>query len=410
MRRARTILLLTATLLGGCSAMDTPPSTYAVRDSAGIEIVENRAPAWGNDRVWTVDTIPDFDISGQEDESLSRLGGAHMLGDGRLMLFNGGECQILFYSLAGERLGSVGRCGEGPEDFEPFVKLWPWQGDSTLAVDQLTRVTVLSSHGVFGRIGALRSSVDIPIPLVIGVLEAGGAVVAGLRNPAGRASPGMEIGEFTLGLIHDLDEVPRTLGTYPGPVFEYTDMGGGRVGRGSLAFSSSTQFAAGGDRVFVGYPDRYEIQVYSSDGFLKQTLRRATTPVQVEQRDIDWLMNRRLAEVEGADAKRLVRQAYRDLRHADVMPAFGPPAWPGGAESGPALLPDLEGNLWVFEHYRPGEYRNEWAVFAPDGVWQGTVALPNHLVPSEIGADYVLGSWTDETGFVHIRRHQLNKH
>jgi hypothetical protein len=408
MRRATTLTLLTAIQVGACRASEALPSTYTVRDSAGIEIVESRAPAWEG-RSWTIDTIPDFDISGQEDESLSRLGGARMLGNGRLIFFNGAECQILFYSEAGERVESVGRCGDGPEEFESYVGLWPWHADSILVVDPFARVTVLSSDGKVGRMGALGSSMDIPMPMVRGVLEDGAVVVAGLLNPAGRPSPGVEAGQFTLGLIRGLGEVPRTLGTYPGPVFEYIDLPDGSLGRGALPFSSSTQFAGGGSQIFVGFPDRYEIQVYNSDGSLKRVLRRASTPVAVEQRDIDWLMNRRLAEVERAEDKRLVRQAYRDIRHADLMPAFGRPTWPGGAEGGPVLLPDLEGNLWVFEHYRPGEYRNEWAVFAHDGVWQGTVTLPDHLVPSEIGADYVLGSWTDEIGFVHIRRHKLAK-
>ena len=393
----------------GCRTTEAPAPTYAVRDSAGIEIVESLEPAWAEGHAWTVDTVPDLDISGQEDESLSRLGGARTLRDGRLILFNGGGCEILFYSHSGERLGGAGRCGKGPEEFEPFVNMWPWRADSTLVVDQLTRITLLSNDGKFGRIGPLRTSTEIPVPFIKGVLDNGSVVLAGLRNPAGRASPGMEVGQFTLGLLRKLDDAPQMLGTYPGPVFEYTDLGEGRLGRGSLAFSSSTQFASGGDQVFVGFPDRYEIQVHRSDGSLWRIMRRAVVPVHVEQGDIDWLMNRRLAEVERAEDQRLVRQAYRGLRHADVMPAFGPPVWPGGAEGGPALLVDEEANLWIFDHYRPGDYRNEWAVFAPNGVWQGTVALPQHLVPSEIGADHVIGSWVDETGFVHIRRYRLTK-
>jgi hypothetical protein len=91
------------------------------------------------------------------------------------------------------------------------------------------------------------------------------------------------------------------------------------------------------------------------------------------------------------------------------MPTFGTPVWPGGADGGPAMLVDEEENLWIFQHYRPGEYRNDWTVFSSDGVWQGIISLPENLTPSQIGPDFVIGSWTDETGFVHIRRYRLIK-
>ena len=67
------------------------------------------------------------------------------------------------------------------------------------------------------------------------------------------------------------------------------------------------------------------------------------------------------------------------------------------------------GNLWVFSHYRPGEYQNHWTVFSPDGVWGGTVTLPDGFRPSQIGNDFVIGRWTDDTGFVHVRQYGLIK-
>jgi hypothetical protein len=73
------------------------------------------------------------------------------------------------------------------------------------------------------------------------------------------------------------------------------------------------------------------------------------------------------------------------------------------------MLVDAEVNLWVFDHYRPGEYRNHWTVFSPAGVWLGTVTLPDRLTPSQIGADMLIGSWQDDDGFVHIRRHRIVK-
>jgi hypothetical protein len=143
---------------------------------------------------------------------------------------------------------------------------------------------------------------------------------------------------------------------------------------------------------------------------LERIVRRRFQAIDVTQADIDWLMERRLDEVEGADNRRIVRQAYGTLQHAETMPAFGTPIWTSGREAGgPDILPDAEGNLWVFEYYRPGEYRNHFSVFSPEGIWLGTVVLPEYFTPSQIGPDFVVGRWTDELGFVHVRRYRLIK-
>jgi hypothetical protein len=73
------------------------------------------------------------------------------------------------------------------------------------------------------------------------------------------------------------------------------------------------------------------------------------------------------------------------------------------------MLADHDGNLWVFETYRPGEYRNEWTVFSTEGVWLGRVVLPARLTPAQVGRDFVLGRWVDSDGFAHIRKHALRK-
>lgn len=391
-----------------CGGTETSEVTHSVRDSAAIQIVENISPAWTDGEGWRVDTVPAFDLSGAEDDELYRPGSPWLLDDGRLVVFNGGTCEVRLYDNTGELLSSFGRCGEGPGEFKG-ARLWLWRGDSLLTVDfELGRISIFDGNGVLGRTAPVPSSGDLPFPGVRGVLEDGTLVLAGLRDPVGRDTPGTEHAQVRLGSSLDFGQAPVLLGSYPGPVYQYVEYRG-HMSRSALAFSSSTAFAVDDTRVFVGFPDRYEIQVLAPDGTLRRIIRRAFEPVRVTQADIDWLMERRLSQVEGAENQRTVRQAYRDLQHVDVMPAFGRPVWPGGAEGGPDMLADDVGNLWVFEHYRPGEYRNEWSVFSTEGVWLGTAALPEHFTPAQIGDDFVLGRWTDETGFVHIRRHSLIK-
>ena len=73
------------------------------------------------------------------------------------------------------------------------------------------------------------------------------------------------------------------------------------------------------------------------------------------------------------------------------------------------MVADAIGNLWVMDYYRPGEYQNNWSVFSREGVWQGTVALPDHFFPTQIGEDFLLGEIMDELNFYHIVRYRLNK-
>lgn len=388
-----------------CSASDRSP-TFSVRDSAGIAIIESRSPVWDSAASWYVDSMPDFRLSEQQDDNLFQIGTPRSTSNGHVVFLNRGACEVRYHDSAGKLIARSGRCGKGPGEFDEPSGLWPWLADSVIVIDQLTRVTVLTPDGSLGRITLLPQNDSMPIPFIRGVLSDGTLVLVGLRNPGGRASPGIERGRSTLAVLRGLENSPQLIASYPGPIFEYTQLGD-RLGRGRLAFSSSTDFAAGASSIYVGFPDRYEIHVHDGAGKLLRILRRAFDTARVEPRDIDWLLQRRLGQVQGADNQRAVRQAFRELQHAELMPAFGPPVWPGGSEGGPAMLVDLAGNLWVFDHYRPGEYRNHWSVFSSAGAWLGTVKLPPRLTPSQIGSDYVIGTWTDETGFVHIQRHRL---
>jgi len=409
MRHGSLIVILTGMFLQACGGREGVVSTYSIRDSVGIPIVENKEPAWEPDGRWQVDDHPVFDVSEQRDAELFGLASPLALPDGRVVVFNGGSCQVRFYSEAGEHLGSSGRCGDGPGEFGQYARLALWSGDSLLVNEFPGRLTILDREGGLGRTARIPSRGDVPVLRLTGVMPDGSMVVSGLRDPGVPASTGIGIAELWLGVSHPLVDSVRLLGTYPGPVYQYTELQG-RMGRGILPFSSSSKLAVGSEGVFVGLPDRNEIREIRPTGGVSRIVRRPLDPVQVVQADIDWLIARRLAEVEGPENQRLVRQAFRDLRHAEEMPAFGVPVWTSGSEAGgPDLIQGIEGDLWVFDYYRPGEYRNRFSVFSREGVWLGSVDLPHRFEPSQIGSDFLVGVWTDDLGFRHVWRLGLTK-
>jgi hypothetical protein len=73
------------------------------------------------------------------------------------------------------------------------------------------------------------------------------------------------------------------------------------------------------------------------------------------------------------------------------------------------LLRDPEGNLWVQDFAVPSAPRITWSVFAEDGRFRGTVHFPSRFRLLEVGSDYVLGSWPDADGALHVQLIDLLK-
>ena len=127
----RTCMLAWAPLLS-FSACDRPaaeprasePQTVGVtiRDSAGIEIVENHAPVWASADFWTVDPEPEFVLGGLGSPGDSahliwNIFGAVPLSDDRIvMLTPEGDTKVLVFEASGRLSASLGRTGRGPGD------------------------------------------------------------------------------------------------------------------------------------------------------------------------------------------------------------------------------------------------------------------------------------------------------
>ncbi len=115
-------------LFAGCRDGQAPAGgTFAVRDSAGIEIVESATPAWDGDG-WSVSGTPSLVIGqmqGDERYLFGEVAGAVMLRDGRIAVLDRQSALIRVYSPDGEHI-DVFRC--------PPQSGSPWQGASPLPV------------------------------------------------------------------------------------------------------------------------------------------------------------------------------------------------------------------------------------------------------------------------------------
>ncbi len=158
-------LLLAVAACGDSSeAKGTRPA--AVRDSAGVRIVESLDPQWSAEARWTIDSVPALLIGvaeGDPEQEFFRLNDARRLSDGRIVAANGGTSELRYFSADGAYLCSSGRQGAGPGEFDRISWLQVIGGDTLIVHSDGGggRLSVVGPNGAFFR--------TIPIPRVPGV-------------------------------------------------------------------------------------------------------------------------------------------------------------------------------------------------------------------------------------------------
>ena len=369
-------------------------------DSAGVEIVESRAPAWSPDDAPTVPPAPRVRIGaveGPEEHQLFEVQFATVLSDGRIVVGNGGTYEVRFFSASGEFEQSVGGQGQGPGEFSflssAFSRL---QGDTIRTYDGSTRrITDFSPDGVLVhstpltgpdandlgahftgtfRDGRLAVSVlDTPPPAEI----ADGDVVRPARvywtlEPDG--TPGARI--TTL--------VDREL-----LVREFD----GRLAFVTLPLRVSPQGAPHEDFV-VTLPDRSEVRWYAPDGGLRRVARwdapiREMTP-ELYDRYVEGLPY-------PPDRRARIREQNEGLPLPSSVPTIE------------ALRIDPSGQVWLQKFRLTPDEPGAWTVLAPDGTWLGDVIMPDGLDVREIGRDYVVGIRRDELEVEYVEVYALDR-
>jgi len=398
--RARALLTALAGLGSavGCGDSSTARSgTAPARDSAGIAIVENQTPVWPEGSGWTVSPNPTLEMGvaeGDPDQEFYQIAGVTRLSDGTVVVANAGTQQLRYYAADGSLRHTVGRKGGGPGEFGMLLTMLGVPGDSVLTFDAMNRrLSLFDATGRhvrdFGRTDAAN-----PVPLlVLGRLDDGTYAAqqpnmrigpAMLQRPAGPARDSVYV------LHLDPAGAPAdTFGLFPGQRVDVQmiEFGGRTMPMPiMLPFSPAASVAAGGDRVYVGVSDTYEIGVYSLTGQLRSLIRKPHEPRALTEAEIEG-HRARLTEVMEGQANPLMTQfqdAYAKVPYPETMPAFG------------ELLVDRAGNLWAADVTALERDARRWNVFDRDGVWLGSVTTPPGLNVREIGADYVLGHATDD--------------
>ena len=393
-------------LLSGlaCAGGETDGSGATVRDSAGIEIVENTGPAWRDGSGWRLAATPDLDIGvleGADEYQLYQVRDAKRLSDGRIVVANGGTSELRFYDSGGTYLASAGREGGGPGEFQQLGWMRTFGDDSLMVYDfSLGRMSVFDGQGDFGR--SFKITPVGGASFVIGVdVFSDGTVLA--KSPLIFAA-GIENG------LNRRDELFQThtatgdpvdsLGAFPGPE-QFIQTGGSgnlrTVAITTLPFGRNPTAAVEGTRFCFGASDTYEIACYERDGTLRRLMRRSVAPRPVTPADFEAYKEQDLAGVDDETARRDAERRYAEMPVPETMPAYA------------TFTFDASGNLWVRE-FTVGEVASwPWTVFDPEGRMLGTIALPADFRVTQIGDDFVLGLWRDDLDVEHVRLYRLIK-
>ncbi len=408
--------IIGAVLPGMCVALfpATSRAGQEIRDSAGVQIAENARALLPGNRGWRVDPKPMLQLGGLGGDSLHEFElvmGVSRLSDGRWAVGVQASNVIRFFDAQGRFVGSAGREGRGPGEFQQIMGVTALNGDTLFVID-LGEVEYFTGDGRFVRQGASRARTspfawpELPLPdgSYLGVQWGGGNRVA----RSGRVRIASAVVRVS-GSGQVLDSVGTIAGTEE--MFE----GGQPYGR-RVVYSGAERLAGDGRRFFIHDAVRPQVTEHRLDGREARRIRLSVPVQRVTDAEQDAYKTY-VRNSPGEDGRPMppsmrarAEQALSRAAYAESFPAFG------------EMLVDRAGNLWVQRYdYRsefmtPGPVRTQtivvpttWYVIDPAGGWLTTVTLPERFTPVEIGVDYVAGLARDADDVEQVRVYRLVK-
>ena len=386
------LVVLAATACEGRPETDSPTGPHTeFRDSGDVRIIENTGPPEGSRLDWRLGPEPLVSIGetdGEEPYLFTRVFGATVLSDGRIVIGDDGTKELRVFDQQGNHMETWGGRGEGPGEFGSS-QLW---GLAELPGDSLIlwhfgfpQLTVFGPDGEFVRRfipeRARWNMMDRQSHLWPWTVTNDGSILA-IQDLLYNDPAAAEVWDAA-------GELRGTLGTHPGQ--EVIRQGEAHPSNiAPVMFARNTFLQSWGDLVVIGTNRRFELRAYALDGSLARIVRLDRAPRPVTDAHVDAYIEQRLSSIPADRAERRAerRRDLREMAVAEHLPAFA------------AYRPDALDHLWVYEYEAAGEERpgTLFTIFDPDGRVLGFFEIPEGMVIHEIGADYILGKVRDELG------------
>ena len=386
--RSMIALAFAAVSLAACGGRERELGPGAsARDSAGVAIVRNTAPAWGADSGWRIADTALVVIGGGNGVRTGRIVDAVRTESGAIAVADGDAQVIRVYDLAGRLLRTLGRRGTGAGEFQAIDWLEP-AADSILAFDLVARRLTMFGAPTRVRVASLAGTE--------------GAITA----PLGRYSDGtllVAAGDPTFPFQGDEgsvrhDSVTLIRATAEGEAIDtiarvaWGESFGVAIGEGDRRFLAPmprpfgprASAAVVGDDVVVGEGKRHELNVYGAGGALVRSIRRERDPLPVTPDAI--------AAFKEAQRRASAERGLQAEVDAALVAALDHAPWPERLPAFDRVLADTDGNLWVLDYGVRRDQPGSWNVFTVEGRWLGTVTTPARFRVEQVGRDWILGA------------------
>lgn len=407
---------LLAMVASGCGtdadnvATAVPQAT--VRDSAGIEIVENHVPDGEYPVALRVASEPSVRIGqvmGEGAAQLFRVRGAVRLDDGRIAILNGGTQEVRVFRPDGEFLTQFGGQGDGPTEFQFAAHLSLVPPDTIVVWDGRTwEASWFDALGSLIRSEPGRNQLADLVPEER--LVEGGAALPGtgmLLNAykfGARPTPGeARRPDLDLVFVATAAEKSHVLeGNFDG--MEQVSLTlQGRNGSAPVPFGRSAFFAVGGrpPAIWGGDTDVFELRQFDAYGRLERLVRLNEPRQAVTDDDVADFLDRSARAMRAAGVPDSIilgqMEMVRSVAPADSMPTFR------------QVYVTTSGGAWLAfrSDWLPGSTGRPYHVLDADGRWLGIVRAPSGAQILEIGDDYLLALHRNELNVEFVELYAL---
>jgi hypothetical protein len=366
-----------------CGTMLTSPlagQTPVLRDSAGVQIVENSARARAP-IVFRLGTTPVLDIGGAEEDDTEKefspnqgyLRAARLSDNGMAVI---DVVRVHFFDARGKRLIITGRNGSGPDEFRYLMSVCRTRGDTVVVSDSRNaRLGILDKKG--GIVRTVQQG-EHGSPPFNACLDDGTLILQRHSTPAPGSSRTVRVTR-----IRTDGSVVNTVGDFRLPPFD-------------MVTQNEATVLAAQQRVYIGDAITSEIRVFTPAGQLTKIIRTADPLVRISASEAEERMRSTIPRnTSGAEAAQRMER-MRSLPRAETWPAYR------------SVHVDPRGRLWVQDYIITRPAPDGWTAFDAEGRMLGRLLIPEpksgdgRLQVISFGVDEVLVRRRDEDGFAHL--------